>query len=114
MTSPWSGVRMYNDSDFRLSCTASARPDLTDTDFLWKQESSPILCNNSVFVCDFEAATSESAPFGLTQEWTHSLLFNKLNPDCTTVEEYDGNYTCTVGYESVLNQVETHCEKTKL
>ena len=114
MTSHWSGVRMYNDSDFRLSCTASGRPDLTYKDFSWYMASDPILCNNGVFEYDFDVAASKTAPFGLAQEWTNSLSFTQLSSECTTVEEYDGNYRCTVGYGSVLYQVETHCEKTKL
>ena len=110
MPSPWSGVRMYSDSDFRLSCTASAQPDLTDEDFTWYQKSNPILCNDNQFACEFANFASETTPFGLSQEWTNSLLFTQLSPECSIVEEYDGIYTCTVGSESVLFQVETHCK----
>ena len=103
------GIRKYDDENFRVSCVATGKPDLTDGNFTWYYNNETILADNSSFEWTTEERYTDRAPYGLSQEWNNSLAYRiDLKATCESFVMFDGNYTCDVEYDNATVQVDTH------
>ena len=101
-----STIRSYTDGHLLLTCTATAKPNLTESDFTWQRNGENVGDSEyASFAIDDSALEDE--PHGLTHQWTGTLtLAIPTSPlSCGNMELVNGNFRCTVQSEQSPDMV---------
>ena len=99
-TSSSTTIRSYTDGPLFLMCTATAKPNLTESDFKWKQKGENIEDSEyASFTIDESALEYE--PHGLVYQWTSTLTVAiPISVSiCDSMERLNGNFRCIVQSE---------------
>ena len=90
-----STIRSHTDGHLLLTCTATAKPNLTESDFTWQRNGENV---DEYASFTIDASDLDDGPHGLSHQWTSALTLAipTSPPTCGNMELVNGNFRCIV------------------